>query len=180
MALAALILSVLALILALRASSIAGRHAQAVEDVESDARRRIDNSREELDGELGTLREMVAMMADGQPLSGEMVREGRLWRDVLPTEAAELVTRGGVRIVDVRSPQETAGGVIPGAMLVPIDELEDRAREIPRDGKPTVVYCAGGGRSAAACEYLSREGWLGLMNLQGGISSWTGPTAAPS
>lgn len=173
----ALALSVVALLVAL-----SGRRrppAPAAEDAGQDARRRVENLREELEGELAKLRELLAQVADGRPVDGEMVREGRTWRDVLPTEAAELVARGGVRVVDVRSPQETAQGVLPGALLVPIGELESRAAEIPRDGAPTLVYCAGGGRSAAACEYLSGAGWSGLMNLQGGIQSWPGPVEKP-
>ena len=52
-------------------------------------------------------------------------------------------------------------------------------KEIPRDGKPTLLYCAAGGRSAAACELLSSLGYVGLINLQGGFSSWSGPTERP-
>ena len=63
---------------------------------------------------------------------------------------------------------------IPGARHVPMDEIERRRDEIPRD-RPTLVYCAGGGRSAAVCEALSREGFDHLLNLEAGIGSWDGP-----
>jgi hydroxyacylglutathione hydrolase len=72
-----------------------------------------------------------------------------------------------------------AAGIIPGAILIPIDEIETRMKEIPRDGRTTLVYCASGGRSAAACEFLSRAGWGELMNLEGGFSAWNGPKATP-
>jgi rhodanese-related sulfurtransferase len=42
-----------------------------------------------------------------------------------------------------------------------------------------LVYCAGGGRSAAACEFLSRSGFENVFNLEGGFMSWSGPTARP-
>ena len=51
--------------------------------------------------------------------------------------------------------------------------------EIPRDGRRTLVYCAGGSRSAAACEFLSREGYDELYNLEGGFQAWSGPRAKP-
>ena len=181
---AAFALAVSAFVFAIAALRAARGHAQALDDVERDGRRRVENLREELETELGALREHVAQLADAYASgengpSGEMVRGSQLWRDVLPTEAADLVAAGGLRIVDVRSPRETADGIVPGAILLPVDELEERARELPKDGKPTLVYCAGGGRSAAACHYLSSEGWTGLMNLQGGMSSWPGPVEKP-
>ncbi|MND04317.1 molybdopterin biosynthesis protein MoeB [compost metagenome] len=63
---------------------------------------------------------------------------------------------------------------------MPIDELERRMRELPQTGKPWLVYCAGGSRSAAACEFLARAGHGEVMNLEGGFQSWTGPRARPS
>ena len=83
------------------------------------------------------------------------------------------------RFLDVRTPSEVAQGKIPGALHIPLDDLERRRGELPRDGRTTLIYCAGGGRSAAACDYLSREGWTDLVNLEGGIQSWTGPLERP-
>jgi rhodanese-related sulfurtransferase len=108
-----------------------------------------------------------------------MVLEGRLWRDTSPTDAAQMLARGGVHVIDVRTPAETAAGVIAGARLLPIDELEARLSELPKDGKPMLVYCAGGGRSAAACEFLSAQGFDDLHNLEGGFMAWSGPTSRP-
>jgi rhodanese-related sulfurtransferase len=107
------------------------------------------------------------------------VMAGQLWRDIDPREAQKLVEAGAVNLVDVRTPQETAGGIIPGALLIPVDELERRQRELPKNGKATLVYCAGGGRSAAACEMLSAQGFSGMLNLTGGFNSWAGPRVKP-
>ena len=170
----ALVLAILALLIALAARSTAAGQAQAIEDARNDARRRVENLNDELAFELKKQREMIAQLAGGEKLSPEMVREGRLWRDVLPTEAAALFEAGSLRIVDVRTPQETASGILPGAIHIPIDQLEERLAEVPNDKPHTLVYCAMGGRSAAACELLSQEGRSGLLNLQGGIGSWTG------
>jgi rhodanese-related sulfurtransferase len=178
MEIAALAVAVLALLVALAAlakGAKAGGLAQAVEDAKSDARRRSENTGEALELELKKLRALLCLMRSGAPLTDEMIREGRLWRDVEAPEAVALVKAGGLRILDVRTPQETAMGVIPGALLIPIQELERRAEEIPRDGQRTLVYCAGGGRSSAACEYLSAQGHANLVNLAGGMGAWTGP-----
>ena len=176
---AAFVLAVVAFLLALSARSKANGFQQAVEDAQSDGRRRVENLREEYEAEIAKLREMVALLAEGSPVSGEMIREGRTWEDVVPTAAQELFAAGDLRTIDVRTPQETKQGILPGAKLIPIDQLEERLREIPKDGKPTLIYCAGGGRSAAACEFLSTQGYSGLMNLQGGFSSWAGPVERP-
>src|SRR5262249_35931815 len=142
-------------------------------------RRRVENAQEETKEEVESLRRMLAQVVGGATLTPEMVREGRMWRDASPDEGKQMVTAGGVRVVDVRTPQETAQGIIPGAMLLPVQELESRWKEIPKDGKPTLVYCAGGGRSAAACEFLSKQGYENLHNLAGGFTSWSGPSARP-
>jgi rhodanese-related sulfurtransferase len=172
---APIILATVALVLALLARSAASGQTQAIEDARSDARRRIENSNTELLAEIAKQREMIALLAGGAALSAEMVREGRLWRDAFPAEAAELFNAGKLRLVDVRSPQETAGGTLPGALLIPIDQFEGRMSEIPNDDKQTLIFCSMGGRSAAACELLSAEGRVGLLNLPGGIGAWSGP-----
>lgn len=134
---------------------------------------------ESLEQELVAQRRMLAALAGGAKLTPEMVLEGRLWQDVDATRAAALVAAGGACVIDVRTPFETQAGVIPGALLIPVDELPARAREIPRDGRPKLVYCAAGARSAAACEYLSEQGFVELYNLENGFAAWNGPRATP-
>lgn len=170
-------IAALALILALVAKSTASKLRQGIEDARNDARRRVENSQEEMRAELETLRRIVGRMAGGEKLTPEMVVEGRLWREASPEEGKRMVAEGSVRLLDVRTPQETSQGIIPGAVLIPVQELEERFREIPKDGRKTLVYCAGGQRSAAACEFLSRQGYEGLYNLAGGFMSWSGPRA---
>ena len=176
---AALGIALIALFVALAARSTAARMRQGVEDAKAEARRRAENAKQELGEELETLRRSVSRMAAGEKLSPEMVLEGRLWREASPEEGRRMVEGGGVRLVDVRTPRETAEGIIPGALLIPVQELEQRWKEIPKDGKTTLVYCAGGERSAAACEFLSRQGYSGLHNLVGGFLSWSGPRGKP-
>lgn len=179
MEIAALIAAGLALLVGLYALGRAANANARAEELERDLRRRAENALEEARREVEVVKKLVAALAEGGTLTREQVLEGRLWSDVSPDQGRKLVEGGDVRLVDVRTPQETAGGVIPGALLIPIDELEARLREVPRDGKRTLVYCAGGGRSAAACEFLSQQGYSNLLNLEGGFSSWSGPRARP-
>lgn len=94
-------------------------------------------------------------------------------------EGAEMLTdTEGLVLLDVRTPGETAGGIIPGAILIPMQEIQARMGEIPEG--PLLVYCHVGARSAAVCEFLASQGRTELYNLEGGISSWTGEIVAPS
>jgi rhodanese-related sulfurtransferase len=176
---AALGIAVVALIVALAAKSSASKMAQSVEDARGDARRRIENAQEEMQQELEALRRTMSRVAAGEKLTPQMVLEGRLWREASTDEGKKMVAEGDIRLVDVRTAQETSRGIIPGALLIPVQEIETRWKEIPRDGKRTLVYCAGGQRSAAACEFLSRQGFENLFNLSGGFMSWSGPTGQP-
>lgn len=65
--------------------------------------------------------------------------------DLEPVPARELLERarkGLVTVLDVRPPEEFAAGHLPGAVNIPIAELNTRLRELPR-GKEIVAYCRG-------------------------------------
>lgn len=134
-------------------------------------------ARTELERDLGAQRELLARVARGERVDDDMVREGRTWRDLDADAARALVERGGLTVLDVRSREEAVQGLIPGARLLPVGELPERLDEIPRD-RPILVYCQAGGRSAAACELLAREGFTGLHNLADGFAAWNGPVEA--
>lgn len=80
-----------------------------------------------------------------------------------------------VRVVDVREPNEYIGplGHIRGAVLVPLGELADKAKELPRD-KPIVAVCRAGSRSAHAIAILQKAGFSDVANLPGGMLRWRG------
>jgi rhodanese-related sulfurtransferase len=175
----ALVLALIALVVALAARARASGVHKQIEDAQSEARRRVENAQAENEKSLETLRRTLVKLARGEKLDEDMILEGRLWREAETRDALALVSAGKVRILDVRTPQETAAGIIPGAVLIPIDQLEARAREIAKNEKPLLVYCAGGSRSAAACEFLSTQGHDDLLNLAGGFGAWNGPRAMP-
>lgn len=72
----------------------------------------------------------------------------------------------GAVVLDVRGPDEVAGGAYPGALNIPVQALAQRVDEVPR-GKPVVVYCAAGVRAAAAARILKAAGFAEVYNAGG-------------
>lgn len=177
MATAALICAILALLLALSCRSSLALLNERVARLESAGSR--DSSSSDSEETAALNRKFIARLAAGDTLDPEQVSEGRLWSEVSGARAAELVD-SGVRVLDVRTPQEIAGGMIPGAQQIPIEELQERYLELDRQGGPTLIYCAGGVRSAAACQFLTEQDYAGLYNLESGFGSWPGETVRPS
>jgi rhodanese-related sulfurtransferase len=169
-----------ALVMALVARREASKSANIGDELKADLARRAANQAEDLRQELEVLRRQLATVAQGGRVEREEILEGRLWGEIDAREAAKLLESGAARFLDVRTKGEMAAGIVPGAQLLPVDELEERWRELPRDGRTLVVYCAAGGRSAAACEFLATKEHPGrLLNLAGGFSAWSGPRAKP-
>jgi phage shock protein E len=81
---------------------------------------------------------------------------------VSPTEVLEKI-KAGAKIVDVRTPAEFRGGAYPGAVNIPVQELDRRAGELEKD-QPVVVYCASGMRSASAERLLRAKGFVEVVN----------------
>ncbi len=89
--------------------------------------------------------------------------------------AAARIARGELHLLDVRTPHEYAElGHIPGAWLLPVDRIASAPAVLPHDGRPVLVYCEHGVRSAHAASLLSRAGVLDVLNLSGGMSVWIG------
>ncbi len=72
-------------------------------------------------------------------------------------------------IVDVRTPAEFATGAYPGAINIPLDEVQNRVTEFGSKDREIVVYCASGGRSGYAQRILAQLGFKNLTN-GGGIA----------
>jgi rhodanese-related sulfurtransferase len=73
--------------------------------------------------------------------------------------------------LDVRTLAEYKEFHIKGAYLIPLNELEDRLDELPKD-KPILVYCRTGHRSAIASDILVKNGFSQVYNMKGGIYEW--------
>jgi rhodanese-related sulfurtransferase len=91
-------------------------------------------------------------------------------RELQGAEARQLVA-AGARLLDVRSPGEFDRGHLPGAINVPVQELEARLTEVGPPDHDVVVYCRSGHRSTNAAELLRRHGFTKVHNL-GPMTAW--------
>jgi rhodanese-related sulfurtransferase len=91
---------------------------------------------------------------------------------VLATELLERAKKGLVTVLDVRPREEFAAGHVPGAVNIPIHELEKRLAELPKR-KEVVAYCRGPYclMSYDAVQLLRRKG-LKARRLKDGLPEW--------
>lgn len=118
-----------------------------------------------------------------QSANSDSVQQSGEYVDLSPAEMAEKMKDEPGTVLDVRTPQETAEGVIENAVIIDFykDDFAQRMRELNKE-KPVYVYCAKGGRSSDAAEMMKDAGFLKVYNLDGGMSAWKGsdmPTQKP-
>lgn len=89
-----------------------------------------------------------------------------------PQEMAEELTGTDPPVLlDVRSPREWAARHIDGSVNVPLNHLQERIAEIPRNRR-VAVHCAGGYRSSIAAGILHQYGITNLVEMAGGLAAW--------
>lgn len=79
--------------------------------------------------------------------------------------------KGNHVLVDVRTTGEFRDGHIPGAINIPLDQLQANISKVPQ-GKPVVVVCASGNRSRTGANIVAGAGYKDVFNLQGGTMMW--------
>jgi rhodanese-related sulfurtransferase len=84
---------------------------------------------------------------------------------------ARLDQNESLLIIDVREPEETAAGIIPGAILIPLMQISERLKEIPQD-QETILVCRSGNRSGRAYDYLQSQGFANIKSMSGGMLEW--------
>ena len=131
------------------------------------------------------LRIHTALLARGQGVSDTLIRNGQLYHEISGSEAARLLSQpspsSDVFVLDVRTNAEYAKRRIPGAKLLPVEDLEMRHQtELPGGSAHILVYCAGGDRSRLACDFLSRQNYANIYLLKNGLKGWTGPVEGDS
>jgi phage shock protein E len=90
-----------------------------------------------------------------------------------PHEAEALIATGDVELLDVRTPEEYAGGHVAGATLIDFYEPDfaDRIGELDRE-TTYVVYCRSGNRSGQAVALMAEQGFTAVNDVDGGIVAW--------
>ena len=93
--------------------------------------------------------------------------------NITADEAKRIMdTQEGYIILDVRTQQEYEQLRIPGAILIPDDEIRERAlTELPDKDQLILVYCRSGRRSKLAAEILVELGYTNIREF-GGIIDW--------
>ncbi len=75
-------------------------------------------------------------------------------------------------ILDVRTPEEEAEGLIPNSIHINIMDQDFPQKALALDKSKTYyIYCRSGGRSATACQFMESNGYT-AFNLSGGIQAW--------
>ncbi len=92
----------------------------------------------------------------------------------------EMASGEPMVIVDVRNDWEYDGRHIPGALLIPLDQLGSRASQELKTDTPIVCVCEHGVRSAAAARFLVASGYTNISHLVGGMADWDGETESGS
>jgi len=88
-----------------------------------------------------------------------------------PMVAQELAGADPPFLLDVRNPREWNTKHIDGSINVPLNHLQERIAEIPRDRR-IAVHCAGGYRSSIAVSILHQYGITRLGEMAGGLAAW--------
>src|SRR5256885_671366 len=94
-------------------------------------------------------------------------------KEATPQQVVDLLRSRDVQLADVREKDEWDAGYIPGAVHVPKSYLEQWAEDrIPDKSKKTILYCAGGVRSAMAADTLAKLGYTDVVSMAGGFNRW--------
>jgi hydroxyacylglutathione hydrolase len=91
--------------------------------------------------------------------------------------AGRIESVPGLVLVDVRNPLEVALGTIPGSRQISLPSLLNRLGELDPNA-PTVVFCAGGYRSAIASSLLRSRSFTDVSDIVGGYTAWSSTATA--
>ena len=78
----------------------------------------------------------------------------------------------GIKVIDVREPDEYEIAHVKGVPLLPLSQLEQRFTELDPN-QQYYIHCKMGGRSMRALQFLRQQGFKYLKNVKGGITAWS-------
>lgn len=119
---------------------------------------------------ISVLLAMMLLTACGQ--TTENTQEA-VYLNITAQQAKEIMdTQTGYIILDTRTQEEYDTGHIPGAIVLPYDEVPEKAEGILTDKNQLIlVYCRSGRRSKLAADDLVKLGYTNIMEF-GGIIDW--------
>jgi adenylyltransferase/sulfurtransferase len=77
----------------------------------------------------------------------------------------------GIKVVDVREPEEYTAAHVPGVMFLPLSELQLRLNELDPE-ETYYIHCRSGGRSMRLVQFLKQNGFKNVKSVAGGIHAW--------
>ena len=80
-----------------------------------------------------------------------------------PSPLQDYLSRNAL-ILDVRTPQEFAGGHVQGSVNVPVNQLPGGLKKLKDKNQPIITCCASGARSASAASILRQAGYTQVIN----------------
>lgn len=110
----------------------------------------------------------------GSLLGGAFADSGAAsYQKITQEQAKEMMDTQTVLVLDVREQSEYDDGHIPGAVLLPVGQIdqETAAALIPAKDAVVLVYCRSGNRSKTAAQALAQLGYTAVYEF-GGINSW--------
>ncbi|MEI2663318.1 sulfurtransferase TusA family protein [Rossellomorea sp. LJF3] len=122
---------------------------------------------------LGTIEEGDVLKHFLRKSSGEETVERKHEAVIDNATLAGKLSDENVIVLDVREKAEYAFNHIPGAVSIPLGELETRMNELNRD-KEVYVVCRTGNRSDMAAQQLGEKGFANVFNVVPGMSDWSG------
>ena len=90
--------------------------------------------------------------------------------EVSASEAKQIVDSGAT-VVDVRTEVEFEAGHIPGAVHIPVADLQQRAGELDKE-KGVLLYCRSGNRSGPVADAFAASGY-DAHSIEGGLIGWS-------
>jgi len=116
----------------------------------------------------------IRALVDYEVLCGIRPDAGRPTADEIDAHELESLRRTtpDLQLIDVREPQEWAIARIEGSRLIPLGTLPARVGELDH-GRPLVLLCHHGIRSARGLEFLRSVGFTRIQHLRGGIEAWS-------
>jgi len=116
---------------------------------------------------------IVVLLVGGFALirsGGQTATTTTLPAEISVQEAYKLY-QDGTFVLDVRTPEEWNDFHAPNTTLIPLDELESRVNELPKD-REIVVICRSGNRSAVGRDILLNAGFSQVTSVDGGLTAW--------
>ncbi len=116
---------------------------------------------------------LALVLVSGALIAGELQQQISGVKQVGPAEATHMVNHKDALLLDVREKSEHQDGLLPGAVSIPLGEIEQRLADLEKyRQRPLIVFCKNGQHGKRACGLLRKQGFETIYNLDGGLLAW--------